>query len=473
MTQEAKEARRQIRCAIYTRKSSDEGLNQEFNSLDAQREAGESFIASQRAEGWTCLPTRYDDGGFSGGSLDRPAVKRLLDDIEAGHVDCVVVYKVDRLSRSLMDFARMMQTFERRRVSFVSVTQQFNTTHSMGRLTLNILLSFAQFEREIISERTRDKIAAARRKGLWGGGRPILGYDIERRPGGNRLSVNPDEAERVRTIFRTYLECGSLLRLVARLRELGWGTKSWTARDGRPRGGRPFDKCRLLSLLTNHAYLGKVRHKDDLHDGAHEAIVAEDLFAEVQRRLRGNRSADGRGASNRRGALLRGLVRCKACACAMVHHHTTARTLAGAVREYRYYVCSRAQKEGWSACTGPSVPAPELERFVVDQLREVGRDGPVAAEVVREARTRLREQADALRAAGNAGRAEAVEALLGEDDQLAGALEGFDALWDSMRLEERERLVRLLVEAIEYDGAGEKVSIAFRTDLPARGEVAA
>ena len=166
MTQEAKEARRQIRCAIYTRKSSDEGLNQEFNSLDAQREAGESFIASQRAEGWTCLPTRYDDGGFSGGSLDRPAVKRLLDDIEAGHVDCVVVYKVDRLSRSLMDFARMMQTFERRRVSFVSVTQQFNTTHSMGRLTLNILLSFAQFEREIISERTRDKIAAARRLSL-------------------------------------------------------------------------------------------------------------------------------------------------------------------------------------------------------------------------------------------------------------------------------------------------------------------
>ena len=216
MTRDTKESKRPIRCAIYTRKSSDEGLDQDFNSLDAQREAGEAFIASQRAEGWICLPTRYDDGGFSGGSLDRPAVKRLLEDIEAGLVDCVVVYKVDRLSRSLMDFARMMQTFERRRVSFVSVTQQFNTTHSMGRLTLNILLSFAQFEREIISERTRDKIAAARRKGLWGGGRPIFGYDIERRPGGNRLAVNPDEAERVRTIFRTYLECGSLLRLVAR-----------------------------------------------------------------------------------------------------------------------------------------------------------------------------------------------------------------------------------------------------------------
>jgi len=473
MTRDTKESKRPIRCAIYTRKSSDEGLDQDFNSLDAQREAGEAFIASQRAEGWICLPTRYDDGGFSGGSLDRPAVKRLLEDIEAGLVDCVVVYKVDRLSRSLMDFARMMQTFERRRVSFVSVTQQFNTTHSMGRLTLNILLSFAQFEREIISERTRDKIAAARRKGLWGGGRPILGYDIERRPGGNRLAVNPDEAERVRTIFRTYLECGSLLRLVARLRELGWGTKSWTARDGRPRGGRPFDKCRLLSLLTNHAYLGKVRHKDDLHDGAHEAIVAGDLFAEVQRRLRANRSADGRGSSNSRGALLRGLVRCTACGCAMVHHHTTGRTRSGSVREYRYYVCSRAQKEGWSACPGPSVPAPELERFVVGQLREVGQDGTLVAEVVSEARRRLREQADARREAREPERADAIEARLSEEDELSGAVEGFDALWDSMRTEERERLVRLLVGTIEYDGANERVSIAFRTDVPAPGEVAA
>jgi DNA invertase Pin-like site-specific DNA recombinase len=186
---------RVIRCAVYTRKSSEEGLDQDFNSLDAQREAAESFIASQRAEGWRCLPARYDDGGFTGGNMDRPAVQRLIADIEAGLVDCVVVYKVDRLSRSLIDFARMMEVFEKRGVSFVSVTQQFNTTHSMGRLTLHILLSFAQFEREIISERTRDKIAAAKRKGMWGGGRPILGYDIARLPGGNRLVVNAAEAD--------------------------------------------------------------------------------------------------------------------------------------------------------------------------------------------------------------------------------------------------------------------------------------
>ncbi|MDB5330268.1 MAG: Resolvase domain protein, partial [Phycisphaerales bacterium] len=188
-----------IRCAIYTRKSTEEGLQQEFNTLDAQRESGEAYIAAQKHEGWVCLPDKYDDGGFSGGNLERPAVRRLMKDIEAGKIDCVVVYKVDRLSRSLMEFSRVMQTFDQHKVSFVSVTQQFNTTHSMGRLTLNILLSFAQFEREIISERTRDKIATARRKGKFAGGRPVLGYDLLSNPTGPKLIVNDDEAVQVRT----------------------------------------------------------------------------------------------------------------------------------------------------------------------------------------------------------------------------------------------------------------------------------
>ena len=247
-----------VRCAIYTRKSSEEGLDQDFNSLDAQREAAESFIASQRAEGWLCLPTRYDDGGFTGGNIDRPAVQRLLADIDAGLIDCVIVYKVDRLSRSLLDFARMMEKFERHGVSFVSVTQQFNTTHSMGRLTLNILLSFAQFEREIISERTRDKIAATKRKGMWSGGRPILGYDIDRLPGGNRLAVNAAEADRVRRIYELYLECGSVLKTMRRLDEMGWKNKAWTTKAGVPKGGGGFEPPQLLALLTNVAYLGKV-----------------------------------------------------------------------------------------------------------------------------------------------------------------------------------------------------------------------
>jgi site-specific DNA recombinase len=211
-----------VRCAIYTRKSSEEGLEQEFNSLDAQRESGEAYIKSQEHEGWECLPTHYDDGGFTGGNMERPALKRLLADIEAGKVDCVVVYKVDRLSRSLLDFALMMGTFETHGISFVSVTQQFNTASSVGRLVLNVLLSFAQFEREIISERTRDKIAAARRKGKWAGGHPILGYDVD--PRGFRLVVNEDEAVRVRAIFELYLELRAMIPAVEELERLDGGT---------------------------------------------------------------------------------------------------------------------------------------------------------------------------------------------------------------------------------------------------------
>ena len=226
----------QLRCAIYTRKSTDEGLDQEFNSLDAQREAAEAFIFSQRSGGLVALPERYDDGGFTGGNLDRPALERLLADIRPGVIDCVVVYKVDRLSRSLIDFARIIEVFEKHNVSFVSVTQQFNTTNSLGRLTLNILLSFAQFEREIIAERTRDKISAARRKGKWIGGRPVLGYDID--PHGSRLTINADEALQVRTIFKLYLDYNALVPVVREIHRRGWRTKQWVTRKGVTHGGK-------------------------------------------------------------------------------------------------------------------------------------------------------------------------------------------------------------------------------------------
>jgi site-specific DNA recombinase len=215
-----------VRCAIYTRKSTEEGLHQEFNSLDAQREAGEAYIASQQHEGWGCLPNRYDDGGFTGGNLDRPAMKRLMADIQAGKIDCVVVYKVDRLSRSLLDFARIMEVFDKQKVAFVSVTQHFNTATSMGRLVLNVLLSFAQFEREIIGERIRDKLAAQKRKGKWTGGAPILGYDVDRSGPSPKLVVNAAEAARVRHIFELYLSKGSLMPVVAELARKGWTTKS-------------------------------------------------------------------------------------------------------------------------------------------------------------------------------------------------------------------------------------------------------
>jgi len=226
-----------VRCAVYTRKSTEEGLEQEFNSLDAQRESAEAYIASQKGEGWQCLPGHYDDGGYTGGNMERPALKRLLADIKDGKVDCIVVYKVDRLSRSLLDFVKIMETLEKHKVSFVSVTQQFNTTSSMGRLTLNILLSFAQFEREIISERTRDKVHAARRKGKWTGGRPVLGYDVD--PKGGKLIVNADEAARVRAIFELYLERQSLAATVKELDARGWRNKFWVTKDGKQAGGYP------------------------------------------------------------------------------------------------------------------------------------------------------------------------------------------------------------------------------------------
>ena len=238
---------RTIRCAIYTRKSTEEGLQQEFNSLDAQREAAEAFIASQKAEGWRCVPEMYDDGGFSGGNLERPAMKRLMADIEAGKVDCVVVYKVDRLSRSLMDFARMMETFDKHGVSFVSVTQQFNTTHSMGRLTLNILLSFAQFEREIIGERIRDKIAAMRAKGKWSGGMPVLGYDVDRSGTSPKLVVNATEAKQVRKIFEMYLEIRSLLPVVKRFKNSAGRIRS----GGLVLGGHAADECSTSRRFTH------------------------------------------------------------------------------------------------------------------------------------------------------------------------------------------------------------------------------
>lgn len=273
-----------VRCAVYTRKSTEEGLEKEFNSLDAQRESGEAYIKSQLHEGWECLPEKYDDGGFTGGNLERPALKRLMNDIEEGKIDCVVVYKVDRLSRSLLDFARLMETFDKHRIAFVSVTQQFNTASSMGRLVLNVLLSFAQFEREIISERTRDKIAAARRKGKWSGGMPLLGYDLAATE--SKLVINSSEAEQVRTIFDLYLEHQGLISVVTELDRRGWKNKQWMTRKGVLRGGKNFTKTSLYKLLTNVVYTGRQRYKDEVHNGEHDGIVDLEIWQRVQSMLK-------------------------------------------------------------------------------------------------------------------------------------------------------------------------------------------
>jgi len=436
--------------------------------------------------------------------MERPALKRLFEDLEAGRIDCVVVYKVDRLSRSLMDFARMMEAFEKHQVSFVSVTQQFNTTHSMGRLTLNILLSFAQFEREIISERTRDKIAAARRKGKWSGGMPVLGYDVD--PRGSKLVVNAEETERVRAIFDEYIQRASLIRTAQALNERGWRTKRWTTRKGRERGGQPFDKTSLFRLLSNVVYCGKVRYKDEVHPGEHEAIIDEDIWTRVQQMLRANGRTGGMHVRNKYGALLKGLLHCRPCARAMMHTYT-----AKGNRRYRYYVCYTAQKQGWHACPSKSVPAEQLERFVVEQIRAVGKDPAVMELALDQARAQALEETAALEgdatitereigrihaeitkiatdAATNghaaARLAELHEMLRDAERRLSelrdqverarrgmvtkaevdSALEAFTPLWDALSPREQARVLRLLIQRVDYDGANGKVAVTFHAN---------
>jgi site-specific DNA recombinase len=352
-----------LRCAIYTRKSTEEGLEQEFNSLDAQREAAEAFILSQRREGWIALPDLYDDGGFTGANMERPALMRLMLAVEAGELDCVVVYKVDRLSRSLLDFTRMLSVFEKHKVSFVAVTQQFNTSTSLGRLTLNILLSFAQFERELIGERTRDKMSAARRKGKWVGGCPVLGYDVA--PDGGRLVVNEEEAKLVRAIFALFEKHRSALLTLAEIERRGWRLKSWTCKTGQFRSGGPFAQNSLRRLLTNILYKGEIRHKGQTYPGEHAAILKPGTWERVQN-LIAHPAAFARGKSrNKHLALLSGLLYCESCSTRMVYSYSGKGS-----RQYPYYVCLNAQRKGWAACPAKSLSARAIEESVLRQIRQ-------------------------------------------------------------------------------------------------------
>src|SRR5712671_1170425 len=292
------------RCAVYTRKSSEEGLEQDFNSLQAQREACEAFIKSQAGEGWRLVKTAYDDGGISGGTMERPALQRLLSDIDEGRVDVVVVYKIDRLTRSLADFAKIVEIFDAKGVSFVSVTQQFNTTPSMGRLTLNVLLSFAQFEREVTGERIRDKIAASKRKGMWMGGVPPLGYEACDR----KLTPIESEAETVRHIFQRYAELGSVRLLKAELEARGIRSKRWTSAAGRRWGGKPLARGALYLMLQNRIYRGEIVHKDQSYPGEHEPIIDEPLWEEVQAKLAANAVERTTGERTLSPSLLAGLL---------------------------------------------------------------------------------------------------------------------------------------------------------------------
>ncbi|WP_424753539.1 recombinase family protein [Methylobacterium sp.] len=359
------QAPKALRCAIYTRKSTEHGLDQAFTSLDNQREAAEAYIKSQAHEGWRLLPDAYDDAGVSGGSLERPALQRLLAEVEAGRVDVVVVYKVDRLTRALSDFAKLVELFDAHAVSFVSVTQAFNTTNSMGRLTLNVLLSFAQFEREVTAERIRDKIAASKRKGMRMGGPVPLGYRVHDK----KLVPCPDEAAQVRTIFERYLALGCLNGLAADLQGRGILTKRTPRRDGTIRGGIPFTKGPLAYLLRNRVYIGEVIHKDQHYPGEHEGIVPRELFDAVQAALSEKAQAQGSVRGNT-GSWLMGLLYDD-----RGNRMTPSSARKGALR-YRYYV-SRALETGQRGEAGsvPRVSAPEIEQAVREALTSTATPG--------------------------------------------------------------------------------------------------
>jgi site-specific DNA recombinase len=350
-----------VRCAIYTRKSSEEGLEQEFNSLQAQREACEAFINSQRHEGWVCLPKAYDDGGFSGATIDRPALQQLLADLTAGRVDIVVVYKIDRLTRSLADFAKIVEILDARGASFVSVTQQFNTTTSMGRLTLNVLLSFAQFEREVIGERIRDKIAASKRKGMWMGGVPPLGY----RARNCKLIIVEGEAEIVRFIFRRYAELGSVRLLKDELEARSIQSKLRTSASGRISGGKPFARGALYLILRNRIYHGEIVHNEESYLGEHEPIIDQPLWDAVQAQLASNAAQRNDGGKTRQPSLLAGML---------FDGDGNRMTPSHAVKKgtrYRYYVSrSLITKDRTEGSAGMRVPAAEIEQLVTSRVRQ-------------------------------------------------------------------------------------------------------
>lgn len=405
--------RSHLRCAIYTRKSSEEGLDQDFNSLDAQREACEAFVASQASLGWRVLRQHYDDGGYSGGTLERPALQRLMEDVKAGHVDDVVVYKIDRLTRSLTDFARIVEVFDGKAVSFVSVTQSFNTTSSMGRLTLNVLLSFAQFEREVTGERIRDKIAASKKKGMWMGGVIPLGYDAEDR----KLVVNEAEAETVRQLFRLYLQLASVRSLQRQAIDLGLKTKRHTSpKSGRTRGGRCFSCGHLRAILSNPIYLGKIRHGTEVHEGQHEAIIDQEIFDQAQSLLakRANRSVTAKSADGLH--LLAGRLFDETGDRLGPTHATKGG------KRYRYYVSrSILTNKGGSSSAGWRVPAHAIEHAVKGRLNRFLRSRAELLDLIRHSGAGLltldqvvlnaRNLAEALDDASPSRQKEAIELL--------------------------------------------------------------
>ncbi len=493
-----------VRCAVYTRKSTDEGLDRDFTTLDNQRERGEAFAVSQ---GWSVLLDRFDDGGYSGGTTDRPALQQLLARVPGGSFDTVLVYKLDRISRSLVDFLNIHAYLEKHGVALVSVTESINTKTPHGRMMVNVLVSFGQYERELIGERTRDKMRAARRRGRWTGGRPPLGFNVA--PEGGKLLVNRVEAQQVRAIFELYCDLESLVATSQELNRRGWSKKTWTTKSGRVCGGGTWDRVTLHRFLTDPIYIGLQKLAEETFPGEHPAIVSKALFARVDAILAENGSTGGSGRRNRHGALLRGLLRCSACNAAMVFH-----PVRRGAKLHRYYTCRNAQRRGFDACPTKSLPADEVEAFVVDRIRCVGADPELQKATFEQAVAQVKAQRRGLRAEAkrldrslaetrraieklvatltdtNGAARTAVQSQLEEAQQrvhtienrlaeiraeqadldaqnldptdLARALEAFDPVWDALLTPEKERVLRLLIAAVRYDGAIKRLEIDFR-----------
>ena len=417
------EEKKILRCAIYTRKSTEEGLDMDYNTLDAQREAGEKYVEAMRGEGWRVIPDLYDDGGFSGGNMERPALKRLIEDIKAGRVDIVVVYKVDRLSRSLMDFAKLVEILDAHGVSFVSVTQHFNTKDSMGRLTLNILLSFAQFEREVTGERIRDKFASSKMKGMWMGGPPPLGYDVVDR----KLVTNPKEAKLVNHIFDRFAALGSLSLLTKELNEAGYRTKHYISRTGNPVGGMRFTEAPLRTFLKNRLLLGEIHHKGKYYPGLHQPIItqaqfdaAQAIFAESSR---GKRKRTFQAKSQ---SLLMGVLVCGRCGGAM----SPTRTDKGN-KSYRYYAANSYRRQSCEFCPAHRIPAGEIEDVVIGQIHSILVKPQIIVDVWKKVKADIPKYSE---------------------NELHSMMKRMGSLWDMLVPAEQKRITHLLIDRVAVHG---------------------
>jgi len=423
-----------IRCAIYTRKSHEEGLEQAFNSLDAQRLAGENYIASQEHEGWVCLPTQYNDGGYSGGNLERPALKKLLQDIKDDKIDCIVVYKIDRLTRSLLDFSKLIELLDEHKCSFVSVTQSFNTSNSMGRLMLNVLLSFAQYERELTSERIRDKFEASCKLGMWMGGVPPLGYD----PKDRNLETNKKEAKTVTAIYQRFLEVESVTETARSMNALGYKTKSWESAKGRVYNGVAFSKKAIRHILQNPVYAGKILHKGNVYDGKHDPIIAPDIWEKTQKIFTRKDDRILRPVTRiSTPPLLKGIFFCGCCGASMTPSYNMKKN---GVR-YRYYVCSSKNRMTSEKCVVRTIAAAEVEELVVAQVLSLLKRPEIIAHIIATS-------------ANNGSDAGGIQEL-----QIINSLKDINKVWEELFLSEQIRITHLLIKQVTIKPEGLDVRI--------------